>query len=158
MAIYMQPDDVVGSSSEKQHSKWIPIKSCDFPVDRPGVNTVPGKISDRLRSSVIFPPISVTKDSDLSSPGLMIWMCNGVTKKVIIHFCKEKGDTVLELILYDTLITNLSTSVNADAQPTETIKLDFTKIEMSFFSYNEKNVKQNPTRVVYNLGTASIEG
>lgn len=156
MAVYMQVEGVKGSSTEKNHVDWIPIKSCEFPVDRPGVNTVPGKISDRLRSAVDFPDITLRKDADMSSPNLMKWMVEGLTKKVIIAFCKEKGEEVLRLTLYDTVITNLNTTVNADEQPEETVKLDFTRIDMVFTTYNAQNKFGGNFPVNYDLGKASV--
>ena len=155
MAIYMLVEGVTGSSTEKEHKGWIPIKSCDFPVDRPGVNTRPGKITDRLRSSVIFPQITVTKDSDVASPGLMKWMVDGLTKEVTIAFCKEKGEKVTVIILTNTLVTNMQTTCSNDEQPNETIKLDFTKILMEYATYDEKNKPLAPAKVSYDLGTAS---
>jgi type VI secretion system secreted protein Hcp len=154
MAIYMYVDKIPGSSSEKNHDGWIPIKTCEFPVNRLGVNTKPGKVTDRLRSNVVFPQITVTKDSDKASPNLMRWMVSGDPHEVKIAFCKEKGDPIMELTLKETLVVDLTASVTMDEQPTETLKLDFTKIEMSFFEYNAKNVQQPAQRVLYDLTTA----
>jgi type VI secretion system secreted protein Hcp len=155
MAIYMNVEGCPGSSSEANHPKWIPIKTCEFPVNRPGVNTKPGKVTDRLRSNVVFPQITVSKEADKASPNLMRWMVSGDTRLVLIHFCKEKGDPILQLTLKETLVVDLTASVTSDEQPTETLKLDFTKIEMSFYEYDAKNKRQDPQTVLYDLLTAT---
>ncbi|HTF87364.1 MAG: type VI secretion system tube protein Hcp [Planctomycetota bacterium] len=157
MAVYMLVNGITGSSTESKHIDWIPIKSCTFPVDRPGVNTKPGKISDRLRSAVNFPAITLTKDADKSSPALMTWMVTGATKPVQIAFCKEKGDEILLMSLTDTLLTGLTATVNADEQPSEELKLDFTKIVMKFTTYNKENKFDKAIEVNYNLGTAASD-
>lgn len=155
MAVYMQVEGVDGSSTQAHHPNWIPIKYCEFPVERPGVNTTPGKVSDRLRSAVDFPDITMRKDADKASPKLMQWMINGQTKKVVIHFCKEKGDNILEITLYNTLITNLRATVNEDQQPEEELKLDFTKIDMKYSTYNSQNKFETAIPVTYDLSTAA---
>jgi type VI secretion system secreted protein Hcp len=82
-------------------------------------------------------------------------MINGETKEVIIHFCKEKGDTILEVKLHNTLLTNYRYSMRADDPLEEELKLDFTKVEMIYTSYDAKNVKMKPFPVGYDLATAA---
>ncbi len=154
MAIYMEVEGINGSATESNHMNWIPIKSLDFPVTRPGVQTTPGKVTDRLRSAVDFEDITVTKDGDKSSPGIMRWMVDGLTKKVVIAICKEKGEEVMTMELEAALATNFSASASADEMPTETLKIDFTKIKMVWTTYDKANKKSGVVPVNYNLETA----
>jgi type VI secretion system secreted protein Hcp len=155
MAVYMKVVGIEGGVTQSSHPKWIQINSCEMPVVRPGVNTTPGKVVDRLRSAVDFEDITLRKDGDISSGHLMKWMINGETKEVIIHFCKEKGDTILEVKLHNTLLTNYRYSMRADDPLEEELKLDFTKIEMVYTSYDAKNTKMKPFPVGYDLATAA---
>ncbi len=156
MAIYMQTTPPIqGGVSQSHHPNWVALKYCEFPCERPGVNTTPGKVVDRLRSAVDFPDITLRKDSDSASGDLMQWIINGETKAVTIHFCKEKGELILELKLTNVLVTSLRSTVNEDQQPEEEIKLDFTKIEMKFQSYDAANKPGRVTTKIYDLATAS---
>ncbi len=145
---------IKGSSTEAQHVAWIPIKSCEFPVERPGVNTRPGKVTDRLRSGVTFPAISLGKECDVASPGLMKWMVDGETYDVLIAFCKEKGEHIFLITLSNTLCTKLSTSCSGEDQPTETLSLDFTFILMEYSTYDIKGKTPATAKVTYDLEKA----
>jgi type VI secretion system secreted protein Hcp len=156
MAIYMLVEGITGSSTDSEHKQWIPIKACDFPVKRPGINTVAGKVTDRLRTSVQFEDITVTKDQDVSSQPLMRWMVDGDSKNVTIAFCKEKGTEILRLTLENTMISDLKATVSGDEQPSETIQLDFTKISMLYKSYDKNNKPvAGPGAVGFDLETAT---
>ncbi len=155
MAIYMQVEGIPGSATEKQHSSWIPIKSVDFPVNRPGVNTKPGKVTDRLRSAVTFPAITMSKDCDIASPELLRWMTDGLSKKVTIEFCKEKGDKICQIVLENTLLTEFKTTVSGEDQPSEGLSLDFVKIMVIYTTYDKANRPGNSAPVSFDLETAT---
>lgn len=154
MAIYLLVAGIEGSSTEEKHVGWIPIKTCEFPVERPGVNTRPGKVTDRLRSGVTFPQITCGKECDKASFALMKWMVDGTSLEVKIAFCKEKGEEIFLITLTETICTKFSTSCSGDDQPTESISLDFTQIVMGYTTYNKAGKEPKTLTVGYDLEKA----
>ena len=91
---------------------------------------------------------------DMASPALMTWNIKGTTKKVTIHVCKEDGKKVLELILYDTILTIYESTSDEEGGIEENIHLDYTKIEYNYTAWTKENTEGKTVRVVYDLETA----
>ncbi len=154
MAVYMKVEGVTGDASQEAHAGWIPLTEMTLPTERPDVNTAPGNVSDRTTSAVNFNDLEISKSMDKASPQLMTWNIDGSTKKVIIEVCKEKGQLVLQLVLYDVILTNYSSTSDEEGAVTESINLDYTKIEYNYTPYTKDNVAGDPIGVEYDLETA----
>ena len=146
---------IVGNASQKSHEGWIPLTSVKLPTEREGVRTAPGNVTDRTTSQVDFTDVEITKEMDKASPNLMKWNISGATYKVTIDVCKEDGQLVLQIILYDTILTNYDSEVDEEGKVEETIAMDYTKITMDFISYKKDNTEDRRDTVIYDLETAA---
>ncbi|MCA8977191.1 MAG: type VI secretion system tube protein Hcp [Planctomycetes bacterium] len=146
---------IEGNASQQSHVAWIPLESVKLPTERDGVNTAPGNVTDRTTNQVDFKDVEISKGMDKASPNLMKWNISGATYKVTIDICKEDGQVVLQMILFDTLLTNYDSEANEEGQVTENLSLDYTKISMEFISYKKDNTEDRRDTVIYDLETAS---
>lgn len=167
MAVYMKCEsgvtsgpmsinaEIKGNASQKSHAGWIPLESVKIPTKREGVNTAPGNVTDRTTSQVDFEDVEISKSMDKASPDLMKWNISGATYKVTIDICKEDGQVVLQIILFDTLLTNYDSESDQEGKVSENLSMDFTKITMEFISYKKDNSEDRRDTVIYDLETAS---
>lgn len=167
MAVYMKctggkspgkiDAEIKGNASQSKHVGWIPLQSAKLPTERDGVNTAPGNVTDRTTSQVDFKDIEISKAMDKASAGLMKWNISGATYEVCIEICKENGNPVLRITLYDTLLTNYDAESDEEGKVEESLSMDYTKIQMDFLSYKKDNTSDpdNNVTVIYDLETAS---
>jgi type VI secretion system Hcp family effector len=146
---------IEGDASQKNHVGWISLQSVGLPTERAGVNTAPGNVTNRTTSQVDFKDVEIAKAMDKASPNLMKWNIAGATYKVTIDICREDGQVVLQMILFDTLLTNYNSQVDEEGKVTETLSLDYTKISLEFISYKKDNTENRRDTVIYDLETAS---
>jgi type VI secretion system Hcp family effector len=145
---------IEGNASQKHHSGWITLESVKLPTEREGVNTAPGKVTDRTTSQVDFKDVEISKVMDKASPDLMKWNISGATYKVTIDICKEDGLIVMQMVLYDTLLTNYDSECDESGKVSENLALDYTKITMEFYSYKKDNTEGPREMVIYDLEDA----
>jgi type VI secretion system secreted protein Hcp len=155
MAIYMKVDGINGDATQAQHKDWIGINSFQWGVGR-GISTPVGSAKNREASEPSVSEVVITKPLDSAS----VLLCQEAVvgkegKTVKIDFCRtdKEGAAYLQVILTNTLISGYSTSSGGDA-PTESLTLNFTKIELSETGPNEKNGAGNPTKFAYDIATA----
>ena len=60
MAIYMFIPGISGSTTAQGYNQWIPLSSIDCGVGR-AINTVPGRVTDRIRSTAIGTEMEIIK-------------------------------------------------------------------------------------------------
>jgi len=154
MAVYMKVEDIAGDVSQKHHKEWIELVSVKLPTERPDVNTSPGNVTDRTTQAVDFQDVEIEKYMDKASPLLMAWNITGETRKVTIQLCKENGQTLLELILFDVILTKYESNGDEEGKVTENIYLDYTKIQYKYIPYKKDNTPGDPMVITYDLETA----
>src|SRR5262249_8339518 len=120
------------------------------------IETAPGKVANRANSRPSFADLVVQKQFDKSGPGIFTWAVTGATKKVQIHFCKEDGKAYLEYTLEAVIpsshqLSGASGFDGATRVPTETLTLNYTKIDKRFIPYDDKNKAGTPVSVGYDL-------
>lgn len=157
MAIYMKYADVEGSSTAQSHEKWITVESIQWGGGR-AIGTVTGSAKNREASMVSISEVVITKQQDNASPQLSTKAFIGTDgEEVTIHLTttSDQGvNTILELILTDTLISGFSVSSGGD-RPSESISMNFTKIESTFYNQTEGNTEAaTPFPVTYDLAKA----
>lgn len=155
--IYMKIEGIDGKVTAEGHEKWTEIGSFSTGVGRAINSSNPGNQSNREASVPSFSEITVTKDADETSPKLFAEACNGKAKKVEFHFCNigDKVQSFLEYVLSDVLISGYSLGASSGGgQPSESISFNFSKIEMKYIPYNDKNEPGTPIPVSYDLVTA----
>jgi type VI secretion system secreted protein Hcp len=156
MAIYMQFEGINGHVTAAGHEKWIELGSAQFGVGR-GIGAPTGSDSNRESSAPNISEIVVTKPTDETSPLVFQEAVAGKGKKVVLHWVRTTSgnlETYLEVTLTNVLISGYSISSGGDA-PSESISLNFTKIEMKYTPYNADHSKGTPVPAAYDLAKAA---
>ncbi len=154
MAVYLKYEGIDGEATHEKHTKWIEVQSLQFGVGR-GISTPTGGATNRESSQPSVSEVVITKMLDNSSTALFAESVTGtVGKKVEIHLVNtgDPGDTYVEYTLTDSLISGYSVSSGGD-RPSESISINFTKIEFKFTAFDAKNKTASPMVVGYNMAT-----
>ena len=157
MPIYMNYDGVPGDVTAEGHEKWIELNSVQWGVGR-GISSPTGASADRESSAPSVSEITVTKDTDASSPKLLNEALQGEGKKVVIDFCKtDKGklEVYLTITLENTMVSGYSLSSGGD-RPSESVSLNFTKVEFKNTGMGAAGETGSPDSVTYDLATAKV--
>jgi type VI secretion system secreted protein Hcp len=154
MPIYLQLDGIPGDATHETHKGWMDIESIHWNVSR-NMNTAAGSTANREASEPTVSEVVLTKVSDSSSTKLFAEACSGRTGKLTtIHLVTtgNPGDTYIEYKLTNTLVANYSVDSNGD-RPVETIRLNFTKMEVKYIPYDENHKAKSPMISSYDLST-----
>ena len=154
MAIYLKYEGIDGEATHDTHKKWIDVASLQFGTGR-GISTPTGSTANREASEPNISEVVVTKMLDGASPKLFTESVTGaVGKKVEIHLVStgSPGNTYVEYVLTNALISGYSLSSGGD-RPSESISINFTKMEFKFTPYDDKNKAGTPVTVNYDLTT-----
>jgi type VI secretion system secreted protein Hcp len=158
--IFVEIEGIRGDSSYTGHEGWIQARSISWSIDR-AMNTAPGRVQNRENSEVKLQEITLTKYIDSATPRLFLEACTGRRGlNTRIHFVSTAGagQVDMEYTLTNTLVNHYSTSqILLEDNKTdlfETIKLNFTKIEVTFTARDEGGKAKSPVRSHYDLATA----
>jgi type VI secretion system secreted protein Hcp len=156
MAIYMKFGDTIkGEVTHDDHKDWIEIHSLSFGVGR-AVMTPTGSAANREATQPSVSEITVTKTMDKASTGLFTQSVAGDDSNTVnIHFVAtgSPGKTYAEYELTNVLVSGYSLSSGGD-RPSESISLNFTKIEYKMSANTPSNQSDQPIIVSYDLATA----
>jgi type VI secretion system secreted protein Hcp len=156
MPIYLQLDGIQGDATQQDHSKWMDIEAIHWNVAR-NMNTSAGSAANREASEPTVSEVILTKVSDSSSTKLFQEACSGrigKTATIDLVTTGNPGNTYIEYILTNTLIANYSIDSNGD-RPVETIRLNFTKMQVKYTPYDQNNNPQSPMIASYDLATTT---
>jgi type VI secretion system secreted protein Hcp len=158
MPIYMSYDGIPGDVTSSGHEKWIEVNSFQWGVGR-GIDNSSGSGSDREGSVPSVSEIVVTKVTDGASTNLMRAGLGlapaGEGKTVTIDFVKTdagKPEVYLEFTLTNCLISGWSLSSGGD-RPTESVSLNFTKVEYKNITMGAANDTGSPDTASYDMTT-----
>jgi len=154
MPIYLQIDGIEGDATHQEHRKWMDIEAIHWDVSR-NMNTSAGSAANREASEPTISEVILTKVSDSSSTKLFKEACSGRTgKRATIHLVTtgDPGETYIEYQLTNTLIASYSIDSNGD-RPLETVKLNFTKMEVKYIPFDDNHTPQSPMIASYDLAT-----
>lgn len=157
MPIYMKYTGVDGDVTAEGHEKWIECNSFQWGIGR-GISSPTGGSSDRESSAPSVSEVVVTKAQDIATVKLLNEGFQGEGVAVTIDFCKtDKGklETFLAYTLTNTMISGYSISSGGD-RPSESLSLNFTKVECKLTSMTATNADGSPENVTYDLTTAKI--
>lgn len=157
MPIYMNYDGIQGDVTESGHTKWIEVSSFQWGVGR-GISSPVGGSEDRESSAPSVSEVTVTKDNDVASVKLLNEALQGEGKTVKFDFCrteKSKLQVYLQLTLTNAMVSGFSTSSGGD-RPTESVSLNFTKVEYKVTPMAAAGDPGNPATVTYDLGLAQV--
>ncbi len=156
MAIYLKYEGMTGEVTAAGHEGWIECSSLQWGVGR-GIIMQTGASKDREASSPSISEVTVTKLMDETTPYFFTEACVGKSKKVEIHLVKT-GDTLesyMEYTLSDCMVSGYSVSTGGD-RPSESISLNFTKVEMKYIPFDDKHAAMAPIPAGYDLKTAKM--
>jgi type VI secretion system secreted protein Hcp len=156
MAIYMNFDGIPGDVTETSHSTWIELSSFQWGVGR-AISSPVGSSAERESTAPSISEVVVTKDNDIASGKLMQEALSGHGKTVKIDFTRtDKGqqDVYLTLELTNTIISGYSHSSAGADRPTESLSLNFTKVQFSTKQMAPDGSVGQPDHVIYDLATA----
>jgi type VI secretion system secreted protein Hcp len=159
MPIYMNYNSLAipGDATESTHVGWIELNSFQWGVGR-GISSPTGGSNDRESSAPSVSEITITKDQDVATVPLINESFQGEGQTVIIDFCKtDKGQlqVYLTFTLTNTMISGYSVSSGGD-RPSESLSLNFTKIEVKSTQMDATNADASPVVVTYDLGQAKV--
>ncbi len=158
MPIYMKYEGIDGDVTENAHTKWIDISSMQLGVGR-AISTPVGSTAKRETGSPAVSEITITKQMDISSYRWLEESLYG--QKAVtctVHFLRTGPDSNLEVyveyIFTNCLVSGYSSSTGGDT-PTESISINFTKIEYKYTDRDAVNAAggQAP-RAAFDLTTA----
>ena len=152
MPIYLQMDGIPGDATHDTHRQWMDIESLHWNVSR-NMNTQAGRTTNREASEPTVSEVVLTKVSDSSSTKLYAEACTGkMGKLVTIHMVTtgSPGETYIEYKLTNTLVSNYSVDTSGD-RPVETVRLNFTKMEVKYIPHDENHAPMSPMIASYDL-------
>lgn len=157
MPIYMKYDGIDGDVTADGHEKWIELNSFQWGVGR-GISSPTGGSADRESSAPSISEIVVTKQQDVATTKLLDEALQGEGKTVVIDFCKtDKGklEVYMAYKLADVMVSGYSVSSGGD-RPSESISLNFTKVEFKLVSMDKANKGAGGAAVTYDLSKAKV--
>lgn len=131
---FLKLDDIEGETTDEKHANEIEVYSFSFGATQTGATTGGGGGG---AGKVSFSDLSITKPLDKSSPKLYLACAQGKhIPKAVLYGRKsgdDKGTDYYVITLSDVLISSVQTSgAGGDDRPTESLSLNFTKIEFSY--------------------------
>ncbi len=159
MAIYMNytSPNIPGAVTAAGYENWIEISSFQWGVGR-GIGSAQGSSGNREGSHPSVSEVTVTKEQDDSTGKLLQEAYNGVgTAVVTLTFVRTGSPAVeyLSFILTNTMLSGLSLSSGGD-RPSESISLNFTKIEIDVTPQKADGTAGTKFPVTYDLATMKM--
>lgn len=156
MSIYVKFDGIDGDATEENHKKWIEVSSLQFGFGR-GITTPQGAAARRETSTPSVSEITFTKEMDIASSKLFTSSLTENAGKVVkIDLCKtgDSGGQTLytQYTLTNALISSYQVSSGGD-RPTESVSLNFTKLEFKYIPFDDKNKAGTAVTVSYDLAS-----
>lgn len=121
-------------ASDDKHKEWIEISSWSFGASNPSSVGSTGMSAGKASYS----DLSMTKTTDKSTPMLAKGASKGKAKQELKKQTTHNGDTYYEIKLTDVMVSSwqVSGQGSGDPIPTESISLNFTKIEWNYKPQN----------------------
>jgi len=161
MPIYMQIDGIKGDATQADHKDWMNIEAIHWNVSR-SMKTNVGAAKNRESSEPSISEVVVTKVSDSSAAALFQQSVTGSGGKTVIIDLTTTGDpgkTYIRYTLQQALIANYTVNSSGD-RPIETIRLNFTHIEVKYTPLDQNNQPNGQNVASYSLvdgtGTSTV--
>jgi len=130
MAIYIKFDGIDGEVVEIKHPKWTEILSFSVSGHKPG-NGKTG--SSRVAGTTEFHDVSISKNSDKTSPKMLESMAKGISfDKVEVHYVtttKDGPNAITKYELKNVYITGWDQATHGD-RPGENMTLNYEEIKV----------------------------
>jgi type VI secretion system secreted protein Hcp len=159
MPIYMNYDGIEGESSATGHEKWIELQSFSWGEGRGLIGGQGG--STRESGTVNISDVNIVKMADCASPKLFVAGATGTLDKVVkidfVRTAKGEEQVYMQYTLTGTGVSSYSISGNGSDRPTESLSLNFDKIEYKYNAIGD-DLTGNPEIVSYDLATKKSSG
>jgi type VI secretion system secreted protein Hcp len=150
---------ITGDVTAAGHVNWIELNSLQWGVGR-GVSNPTGTTADRESSAPSISEITITKEQDTSSDGLLTEALtgdgggNGATVEIDLTRT-QSGQLVVfqKIVINNVIISGYSTSSGGD-RPSESLSLNFTKIAVTNTPMTAAGAVGSPSTTTYDLGQA----
>jgi type VI secretion system secreted protein Hcp len=156
-----QVKNIDGDVTSKGHEKWILLDSFDLGIAR-NVITKVGNVQDREHGIPKISDFIITKNLDKASPYLFEQSLVGTSLgDVKIDACgaSDGSDKYLQYTFSDVIVSHYDingiSSEDSNDKPVETLRLNFTKVEMKYIPRNSKNEPLSPVSTGYDIEKAS---
>lgn len=155
--ILLSYEGIEGNATAEGYEKHIRVDSLQFGVGR-GITMEPGNLANREATRPSLSEVTFTHKTDNSATALFKEAVTGSKgKKVIVKFVQTGTDKLVEYMnytLYDVLVSGYSISADGEGDPTESVSLSYSKIEVKYNDYDKSNASASPQVVGYDLTTA----
>jgi len=145
--MFLQISDIPGQATEKNHDKWIVIRSMDWGVDRM-VNIADMGGSQRGHANSTFRQVSIQSELDIQSTPLMTSVANGTVRPEIVIHCCRSGESASEglqeylvITLKHAIVDSYSVGMSEDMVPVENITIAYTEVVIEYKSTDQKTGK-----------------
>lgn len=161
MAAYLKYGKTIKGESLAEGHKgsdgWIEVMSVQFGAGRAITSPVGGS-SKREATSPDISEVTLTKLMDSTSPLLLQEACIGKGEDAELHLVQTGTgslETYLTLKLTNCMISGYSMSSAGD-RPTESISINFTKVEQTYQGYDDKGKADTAKKqtFIYDLAAA----
>ena len=140
--MFLKLDGIKGESKDFKHKDEIHIESFSWGLSQTGAFGTGGGGG---AGKVSVHDISVTKYVDKSSAPLMLACCNGKHIKDGLITVRKAGEKPLEYLkikLTDVLVSSVQHAGHGGDQLTESLTLNFSKVNVTYQEQNEKGEAQ----------------
>jgi type VI secretion system secreted protein Hcp len=157
MAIYLKFGNVKGNVTADGYAGQIAVSSVNFGVSRK-VSMEAGNLSNREATKPNLSTISITKKADNSVAALFKEALTGSAgQEAVLTFVRTGAEKVQEFMSYklkDCIISGYHISAEGEEEPTESLELSYSAIEVSYKDHDASNKSGNPQRVSYDVKAA----
>lgn len=157
MSIYMKVPGIDGSVTAKGYEKWIEVDSMQFGVGR-AVSMTAGNMANRLDGLPSFSEITISKQSDDATYGLLNESVLGKAVKEVTLVVVDSGEAPTEYVKYllkDSLFSSYSMSAGSGGRPNESVSISYAFLEVSFATHTQANTAGGVPRVAYDLAAGT---
>lgn len=147
MTAYLKIDSIKGNVTTSGHEGSIECLSANLSIRR-NVNSKSGIVANRSAGTAGLGELYLTKLADKSSTKFFECVGKGtVLPKVTLTYCQTSGKvlTYSKHVLYDVIVTSYNESYDDILEhPVESVSLNFSKMEKTFYPRNSKNEAMSP--------------
>jgi type VI secretion system secreted protein Hcp len=158
MAIFLKYGAINGETTQVTHKDWIEVNSVQWGVGR-GISSGVGGASKREATAPSVSEVTVTKTFDIASPLLLKEAIGGKAVQVKLELTQTdnsgKHVAYQKYVLEGTLISGYSVSSGGD-RPSESLSLNFTKIDSEYLNIDEKFATKTTGHVVYDIAMSKL--
>lgn len=158
MAIFLKYAELKGEVTAATHKEWVELHSIQMGVGR-GISAGVGGGSKREATAPSVSEITITKSFDVFSPLALKEALGGKASVVKIELTQTdnsgKHVAYQKYILTDTLISGYSISSGGD-RPSESLSLNFTKIDSEYLSIDSKFAAKTTGHVIYDIAKSVL--